>query len=103
MMIDVQNEEEHVNNGRQYNIKSVDEKVEELNLGQSMRRQHDYGFMIEILICSIILWIFLFLLANNDYKDIIFKIDEMLSEKTRISFIIEYEEQVLAFWSRLFL
>ena len=51
-------------------------------------------FIVELLICSLVLWIFVFLMGNSRYGKIIFKTEEILSTKTSVTMISEMEQQV---------
>ena len=51
-------------------------------------------FIVELLICSLVLWIFLFLMGSSRYGKIIFKTEEILSTKTSVTMISDIEQQV---------
>ena len=64
------------------------------NESMSTDEQSGSMFIVELMICSLVLWIFLFMMGSSQYGKIIFKTEEILSTKTSITMISEMEQQV---------
>lgn len=52
-------------------------------------------FTLELLICSMILWSFLFLMSNEGCKGIISQISQILSSDTQFAFLTSIEEELM--------
>ena len=72
------------------------EHDETSTINESMTTGEKSGsmFIVELFICSLVLWIFLFLMGSSRYDKIIFKTEEILSTKTSVTMISDIEQQV---------
>lgn len=97
MSKEVQNEKiEMLNEQDETNIKSQvnEERETDSVLVGKGEGQSDSGFMMEILVCSLILWGFFFLSRFTGYEKIIAKVDSILSTKSNVMMITEMEEEI---------
>jgi len=104
MSQDVQNEKkETFYESDETNIKSQDE--EEINRetdgGALDEGQVGNGFMLELLVCSLLLWSFLFLSHFTGYEKIISEVDSILSTKSSVMMITEVEEEIAGICQQL--
>lgn len=97
-------DDQNVNNVKndcviKYDQQMIDEQEQTVNEEQEVTEiigtnSHSSGFMLEILLCSFLLWSFLFFKSNVQYKSVLFEVDEMLSAKANITMIDKMQEEV---------
>lgn len=73
--------------------KMMDEKIYDGGIAQ-IEAQTSSGFVLELFICSLILWSFLFLSHFAGYETIAAKVDSILSTKSSVNMIAEVEEEL---------